>query len=273
MSLHETRSPVTSPGLIVIPSRLESRRLPRKLLLAETGQALLGYSIDIARRAIAEAPDLLSGPVVAADDELLLNIARDAGVSSILTKSSHQNGTSRVGEVLQVIPSFSLPPFVVNLQADHPELDPELLVQVSRVLLQDSACQMATAAVPFDLPLTPDFANPHVVKVDCDSDSHARRFFRLLPSSEEISTRCYRHLGIYSYRTDFLLKLSDMTPSSGSLREDLEQLTPLAMGARIRVVIVSASSAGHGIDTPEDYDAFVQRHSSHSASRTSGGAE
>jgi len=259
MSLHETRFPVNPPGLIVIPARLESRRLPRKLLLAETGRSLLGYSIEIARRAVAAAPELLSGPVVAADAEELLAISREAGVSSLLTDADHLNGTSRIGEVLRRFPSSSFPSFVVNLQADHPELDAEVLVGVAETLLQDPECEMATAAVALDASDLGSFANPHMVKVACDSDLLARRFFRVLPAQELVATPCYRHLGVYAYRTDFLVKIVEASPSPDALREDLEQLTALGLGARIRVAIVSASSAGYGIDTPADYAAFVRR--------------
>lgn len=270
MSLLETRFPAIRPGLIVIPARLESRRLPRKLLLADTGRTMLDYSIEIARRAVAAAPELLSGPVVAADAEALLAIARDAGVASQLTDSGHLNGTSRIGEVLRQFPSPALPSFVVNLQADHPELDAEVLVRVAETLLQDPECEMATAAVALDPSDTGSFANPHMVKVACDSDLLARRFFRVLPAQETVATHCYRHLGIYAYRTDFLVRLAEATPSPDALREDLEQLTALALGARIRVTIVSASSAGYGIDTPKDYAAFVRRRVSLSAKGSPG---
>jgi len=270
MSLHETRFPVNPPGLIVIPARLESRRLPRKLFLADTGRTLLDYSIEIARRAVGAAPELLSGPVVAADAEALLAIARDAGVSSQLTDSGHLNGTSRITEVLRRFPTRSLPSFVVNLQADHPELDAEVLVRVAETLLQDPECEMATAAVALDPSDGVSFANPHVVKVACDSDLLARRFFRVLPAENIVATPCYRHLGVYAYRTDFLLRLVEESPSREALREDLEQLTPLALGGRIRVAIVSASSAGYGIDTPEDYAAFVRRRVSLSVKRSPG---
>ncbi len=196
MSLHETRFSVESSGLIVIPARLESRRLPRKLLLAETGRTLLDYSIEIARQAVAAAPDVLSGPVVAADADALLAIARDAGVALLLTNSGHLNGTSRIGEVLRRFPLHSSPLVcressgrssrtpIRKFSFGSPRLSFRILPvrwqpPPSLSILSDTAC----------------FANPHVVKVACDSDLLACRFFRVLHAQETVATHCYRHLG------------------------------------------------------------------------------
>ncbi len=248
-----------SPGIIAIPARLESRRLPRKLLLAETGRELLRYAIEIGRQAVAAAPGLLSGPIVVADAEPLLEIARRAGVEALPSLSPHSNGTSRVAEALRAIQAKGIdPPFILNLQGDHPELDPEVLIRVAQELIASPASEMATAATP----LNPDDAvilhDPHTVKVVCDKKSKATGFFRKISDIPAVST-CLRHIGLYAYRTDFLLRLAELPPSPDALREDLEQLTPLALGATIRVAIVPASSSGHGIDTPDDYRKFVQR--------------
>ncbi|MCA9097544.1 MAG: 3-deoxy-manno-octulosonate cytidylyltransferase, partial [Planctomycetaceae bacterium] len=117
---------------------------------------------------------------------------------------------------------------------------------------------MATAATPLDPDDAVTLDDPHTVKVFRNSNSTASGFFRKISNIPAIST-CLRHIGLYAYRTDFLLRLAELPPSTDSLREDLEQLTPLALGATIRVAIVPASSAGNGIDTPDDYRNFVQR--------------
>lgn len=265
--------PFARRGLIVIPARLNSQRLPRKLLRADTGRPLLQYAIEAARIAVNSSPNLLAGPWVATDSRELLNVAQLSGAVALLTNPDHPDGTSRIGEVVARLPLTDLPPFILNFQADHPEIDPNLLLQLARTMHRDPHLEMATVATPFPPEELAHLHNPHVVKVEINPDSHALRFVRQVPKKSPLnSPPWYRHVGLYAYQTAFLRRLIETPPAANALAEHLEQLTPMALGARIHVAIVPSAAAGRGIDTPEDYAAFVTRQTS-SLQRPAPGAD
>lgn len=265
--------PFAGRGLIVIPARLNSQRLSRKLLRADTGRPLLQYTIEVARIAVNSSPDLLAGPWVATDSRELLDVAQHSGAVALLTNSDHPDGTSRIGEIVARLPLADLPPFILNLQADHPEINPDLLLRLARTMHCAPHLEMATVATPFPPDEHAQLHNPHVVKVEMNSDSHALRFVRQVPEkSPHTSPPWYRHVGLYAYQTSFLRRLIETPPAANALVEHLEQLTPMALGARIHVAIVASADAGRGIDTPEDYAAFVTRQTS-SLQRPASGAD
>lgn len=240
----------------LIPARLQSTRLPRKLLLTETGKPLIQYVWEKAM-----ACDELSEVIVATDsDEIAAAVQRFGGRAELT--GDHPSGTDRIAEVVRRRCSDA--DHVVNLQGDEPELEPETIVQLVQVL-RNSSCEMATIATPFqDVHSVQD---PSCVKVVLNDRSEAMYFSRHpVPfardrSVESILTESpgtyMLHLGMYAYRTEFLLQLTEMPPGKLELIEKLEQLRALQAGARIAVATVA--SAAIGIDTPEDYASFVGR--------------
>ena len=243
--------------LIVVPARLESSRLPRKMLLAETGKPLLAHTLEAAARATgAEAV------VAAVDDELLAETVRAAGGTVIMTSTHCASGTDRVAEVARNRPEFDI---FVNVQGDEPEMDPAAIDAVIDAIVGDPSVNMATVAVP--LRNETDLLDPACVKVILDQAGDAIYFSRAVipyprepnPGHLTADPPVYlQHLGLYAYRRDFLLKLTSMPVCRLELIERLEQLRVLDAGHKIRVAV--SAKANRGIDTPADYEAFVARH-------------
>jgi len=177
-----------------------------------------------------------------------------------MTRVDHPSGTDRVAEVVGTLePRFDL---VVNVQGDEPEIDPEHIDRLIRLLAADPACPMATLACPFAGDADP--ADPNCVKVVVDHAGRALYFSRsLVPYPRDIAGRpetpgqWLLHLGIYAYRRPFLLDYAGWEPGRLEQVERLEQLRALERGVCILVGRVEHAPAG--IDTPEDYEAFVRR--------------
>lgn len=249
----------------VIPARLASSRLPRKLLLAQTGKPLLQYAWEAACRA-----NELSEVIIASDSEEITSVARSFGARVEMT-GEHPSGTDRIAEVVKrACPDADL---IVNVQGDEPDLNPENINKLVRLISGRPEVEMATLATPiYSLSVLHD---PNCVKVVRASNGKALYFSRatipflrdgtpedlldIQDASGMPLTPWLLHLGIYAYRRDFLLKLTKMPPSKLEQLEKLEQLRALESGASILVQIVSERSVG--IDTPADYAQFVVRHS------------
>lgn len=239
----------------IIPARLESTRLPRKLLLESTGKPLLQYAWEAACQAT-----LLDDVIIATDSDEIATVASDFGADVEMT-GQHPSGTDRVAEVARSLASSCS--HIVNLQGDEPELDPESVDLLIEAALVNPATQMATLATPIrDANV---LADPSCTKVVCDTAGRALYFSRCpVPfvrdeniSVEDDNAPWLLHLGIYAYRRDFLLRLADMPPSRLEKFEKLEQLRALEAGARLQVSIVEEPSIG--IDTRDDYARFVAR--------------
>jgi 3-deoxy-manno-octulosonate cytidylyltransferase (CMP-KDO synthetase) len=237
----------------VIPARLQSTRLPRKLLLAETGKPLIQYVWEAASRSKS-----LDRVLVATDSEEIADVVRGFGGDVEMT-GEHPSGTDRIAEVIRRRPDLG--DIVVNLQGDEPELSPELVETLVKALLDHSTAEMSTLGTPLSDKHHLD--SPSVVKIARGRDGRALYFSRLpipyvrdgLP--EEAAVPWLQHLGLYAYRRDFLLWLATLPPSPLEQLEKLEQLRALEAGARIQVAVVLQPSVG--IDTPEDYARFVER--------------
>lgn len=242
----------------IIPARLQSTRLPRKLLLNVTGKPLLQYVWETA----CECPDL-HDVVIATDSEEIATVVHSFGGRAEMT-GHHNSGTDRIAEVTRRC--FPDADAVVNLQGDEPELEPGVVAALVNEL-RLSGCQMATVAAPIT---SPDVVrDPGCVKVVTDVNGRAMYFSRSpIPFSRDVPIENHfrdgepspwlLHVGLYAYRRDFLLKLTSMPPSPLEQLEKLEQLRALQSGASMAVAVVHHAAVG--IDTPEDYAAFVNRH-------------
>ncbi len=241
----------TSPALVVIPARLESTRLPRKALLAESGKPLVQHAWEAARRA-REAGRI----VVATDSDEIARAVRGFGGEAVLTEARHATGSDRVAEVAR----FSPEEIVVNLQGDWPDLDPEAIDSLVGALREDRECGIATIAYPLDD--RPDlFADASQVKVVCDRNRRALYFSRApVPYPRNVQSAegfPLGHAGIYGFRRRTLLEFAALEPTPLERLEGLEQLRALENGMPIRLVI--GPYACRGIDTREDYEVFLRR--------------
>lgn len=184
----------------------------------------------------------LESVVVATDDERILQAAQNFGADVRMTSASHRSGTDRVAEVAPEI----LSPIIINIQGDEPLIQGDAIDELVEAL-QDENIPMATLAVKEnDLDLLDD---SHVVKVISDKNSFALDFSRS-PLSFPESEYFWRHIGIYGYQKDFLLKFCRIPPTRREKAEKLEQLRALENGFRIK--IVESAHSPLSVDTPED---------------------
>ena len=247
---------ITPRSYVVIPARYGSTRLPRKMLLRETGKTLLQHTYEAA--CAAQKP---SGVVVATDHaEIAAEVDRFRG-EFIMTSVDCASGTDRVAEVAR---KLSRAEILVNVQGDEPEMLPENIDRVIELLEKQPSAGMATLATPLATPEA--LADPACVKVVFDIAGRAMYFSRSpIPFVRDPNPNhkfndpplFFQHLGIYAYRRKVLLEFASMPPSTLEQAEKLEQLRMLESGGTILVGVVERASSG--IDTPADYAAFVAR--------------
>jgi 3-deoxy-manno-octulosonate cytidylyltransferase (CMP-KDO synthetase) len=242
---------------MVIPARLASSRLPRKLLLRETGKSLLQHTYESASK--ARRP---SGICVAADHEEIVREVESFGGRVEMTDPNCASGTDRVAEVARR--SLAGVELIVNVQGDEPEIAGESIDLAVQLLESHPAAVMSTLATPIRSRAQLD--DPACVKVVFDGDGralyfsrsvipHPRQWDEALLTSEPPSF--YQHVGLYVYRREFLLRLAQLSPSPAEKMEKLEQLRVLHAGYSILVGVVDEPT--FGVDTPEDYRRFVEK--------------
>ena len=190
---------------------------------------------------------LLADVVVATDDAGLLEVVRNFGGRALMTSRRHGSGTDRVAEVAGLLDSDVF----VNIQGDEPLISPNTIDAVCQPLIEDPGLLVSTACV--ELHEASEIATPHNVKVVTDRMGKALYFSRHpIPYQWEGSGRHFKHLGIYGYRRELLLRLPDMAASELERAERLEQLRFLEAGIEIRVVTVQENSVG--VDTEADLE-------------------
>lgn len=233
---------------------MDSSRFPGKALASETGLPLIVHVMHRAR-----AARTIDRVLVAAPDKAILDAVRAHGGEAILTRHDHPNGTSRIAEVVEHLdPSFTT---IVNVQGDEPELEPATIDAVVEALHNDPDAPMATIASPIEH--LGDLENPNIVKVVLDHRSRALYFSRAaIPADRDgegskALAQPLRHVGLYAYERTFLPRFLAWSPSPLEITERLEQLRVLEHGCPIAVAVRPCSS--EGIDTPEQYTAFVNR--------------
>lgn len=246
----------------IIPARLESSRLPGKLLLNETGKPLIQHTWESASKAsVLRGGNDSDVNLVVATDSLQIAAAVKLFGGEVEMTGDHLCGSDRVAEVVRRACQGS--DIIVNIQGDEPDIDPAAIDKVASLLIDDPTAGMATLCTPISDSAMLD--DPGCVKAVVAADGRALYFSRSpvpflrdgdrkkLLATDDSPWRL--HLGIYAYRRDFLLSLTQQKPSPLEQLERLEQLRALEMGATIRIAEVAHRSVG--IDTPEDYARFV----------------
>lgn len=241
-------------AVAIIPARLGSTRLPNKPLLAETGRPLIIHVLNAVGRSRR-----INDAIVATDSQAIIDVVTAAGGRAILTRSDHQTGSDRIGEALGAVKAD----VIVNVQGDEPEIDPNLIDSLVDCLANRPELDVATAAAPITDELR--YLDPNVVKVVISSRNDALYFSRSpIPGHKngDPSPLCrgnppLQHVGIYAYRRAALERFLTLPPSNLEASESLEQLRLLEAGGRYGVVVIP--HAHRGIDTPDDYAAFVAR--------------
>ncbi len=240
-----------TPFKIVIPARLGSTRLPRKVLRPLHGKPLLQWVWEAARTSAAEQV------IVAADDAEVLDACRAFGADARLTAASHQSGTDRIDEIARNA-GWSDDTLVVNLQGDEPLMPPALIRQAAALLAGDAGADIATLCHP--LHAREEWLNPNMVKLVMDTSGYALYFSRApIPWKREGTSAesplpqglAFRHIGLYAYRVGALRRFSALPPAPLEQCEMLEQLRALSHGLRIKVGI-SEAPPPRGVDTEDD---------------------
>ena len=232
----------------VIPARIGSERLPSKPLCLLAGEPLIR---SVARRVMAFG---LAGQVlVATDDQRVVDAVAPLGIEGVLTDPGHSSGTERVAEVSR-LERFASAGIVLNVQGDEPFVS-EAAVRgaLGRVECGDP---VGTAAAPLT---ESDLVDRNRVKVAVDSAGHAVGFSRCAADlwegeggeGGEGEVEVFRHIGVYAYRREALLRWADLPPVTLEREQGLEQIRPLAYGMPVSVVTVEEVPEP-GIDTEED---------------------
>ena len=238
---------------IIVPCRLESTRFPRKLLHQIRGKPLVLW---VAERITAQAPDF---PLwFAVDHELLADCLDAAGFRAIMTDAKHPSGTDRIAQANRQVRAS----FVLNVQADEPLVTGAQIHSLARLIQGD--CPMATLCTPFQT--AADFTNPNQVKVVLSPTAGRALYFSRspMPYARDLGGKvsdawvaanpCFKHLGLYAYRADFLEKFVALPPGNLEQIEKLEQLRALEAGYPI--AIDRTDDPTIGVDTPEDAAKF-----------------
>jgi len=233
----------TSTGIIgAIPARYASTRLPGKVLRQIAGRTMLEHVYDRARQA-----EGLSRVIVLTDDERVAAAVEDFGGEVEMTPAECRSGSDRIAHAARAWDAAA----VVNIQGDEPLIDPAAISLLARHLASEPGDPMATLAAPVE---GADFTNPNVVKVVTDGQGYALYFSRApIPHGRDGGgSSALRHIGIYGYQREALLRLADLPPTPLERAESLEQLRALENGIAIRVLQVE--SGWPGVDTMEDLE-------------------
>lgn len=225
----------------VIPARYGSTRLPAKALAMIHGKPMIRHVYERCLKA-----KLLSEVLVATDDKRIFDAVINFGGNAAMTSKSHKSGTDRIGEAVRNIKCD----IVVNIQGDEPMIAPGNIDKAIKPLISDKSINVSSLC--YKISDYKEINNPNVVKVVLDSNSNALYFSRsVIPfNRDNIKAEYFKHIGLYVYRKDYLMKLIKMKPSRLELSEKLEQLRILESGEKIKVIETKIDS--HSVDTLAD---------------------
>jgi 3-deoxy-manno-octulosonate cytidylyltransferase (CMP-KDO synthetase) len=244
--------------VIIIPARLDSSRLPKKVLLDLKGKTVIQrvYEQCLKVKNVDEV-------YIATDSIEIKEVCETFTNNVIITKRTHNSGTDRIGEAVSAVDCD----IVINVQGDEPFIEPSL---IEALVNSFSNSEISMSSAMSKINNVKDLQNTNVVKVVTDLHNNALFFSRsLIPfprDVKEISTanevieesQFFRHIGIYGYRKDFLLHFVNLEQSYLEKVEKLEQLRALENGFKIKMI--EASSSLIGIDTQEDYEEALKKY-------------
>lgn len=251
--------------IAIIPARYASTRFPGKPLAIINGKSIIQYVFEAASKA-----SLINRVIVATDDERIFRKVEEFGGEAWMTSSNHISGTDRISEVAKKIDAD----IIVNVQGDEPLIEPEVIDMAVEPFLQSPLppftkggeggfFQMGTICT--EIKSEDELKDPNVVKVVSDRNGYALYFSRSpIPYNRDTQGNPpsppflkggqggFKHIGIYVYRKDFLIKFSELSPTPLEETEKLEQLRALEHGYKIKVIKTDYDSIG--VDTPEDLE-------------------
>jgi 3-deoxy-manno-octulosonate cytidylyltransferase (CMP-KDO synthetase) len=236
------------PVVVVIPASLASRRLPRKMLLDDTGEPLVVHTWRQARRARS-----IDRVLVATGDDEIRDAVTRAGGEVVSTPAELRSGTDRVAAVARELDA----PWFVNVQGDEPTIDPDDLDRLADELRSGRADVVTIAQPVAD---AEEWSDPNTVKLVRDAEGRALYFSRAsIPfprgGADSPYEGAWKHVGVYGYSRRRVLEFAASESATLEVREGLEQLRALELGWTIGVV--ESRGDTRGINSREDYERFV----------------
>ena len=229
----------------VIPARYGSSRFEGKVLADIAGKPMIQWVYERASQS-----KTLDELFVAVDDPRVQSKVEGFGGKAIMTGVHHKSGTDRIAEVVEKMAAD----IIVNIQGDQPLIDPNMIDEAVQPMIDNPEIRMSTLKRKIE---KDEFDDPGVVKVVVDEKDFALYFSRSLipyPRYDE-NIQVFEHVGLYVYRKDFLLEISQMPQGYLEKIESLEQLRVLEKGYKILVVETKMDkAAGISVDTPEDLE-------------------
>jgi 3-deoxy-manno-octulosonate cytidylyltransferase (CMP-KDO synthetase) len=244
--------------VIIIPARLDSSRLPKKVLLDLKGKTVIQRVYEQCLKV-----KNVHGVYIATDSVEIKEVCETFTNNVIITKSTHKSGTDRIGEAVSAIDCD----IVINVQGDEPFIEPSLIEALVNSFVNS---EISMSSAMSKISNVKDLQNTNVVKVVTDLHNNALFFSRsLIPFPRDVKeissanevieeSQFFRHIGIYGYRKDFLLHFVNLEQSYLEKVEKLEQLRALENGFKIKMI--EASSSLIGIDTQEDYEEALKKY-------------
>ncbi len=245
--------------IAIIPARYGSTRFPGKSLALIEGKPMIQWVYERTKRA-----RLIDRILVATDDDRIMRAVADFGGEAVMTSPDHPTGTDRIAETARGLECG----IIVNVQGDEPLIEPAMIDEAIAPLVDDPAIVMGTVCK--QIVAAEEAFDPNVVKVVLDEQGFALLFSRApIPwdrdawagkrSLDELSltSALFKHIGLYVYRRDFLLRYAELPQTQLEATEKLEQLRVLGHGYRIRTVITEYES--FGVDIPGDLSKILNR--------------
>ena len=235
----------------IIPARHASRRLPGKPLLEISGKPMIQHVYERTTRA-----SLVDEVLVATDDERIATAVRSFGGHAVMTPKGLRSGTDRIALVAQTLDDADI---IVNVQGDEPLIVPSMIDEAVRPLMENSAIVAGTLVR--EIETQDELTNPNIPKVVLDKDGFCLYFSRsVIPFGRDSAqgdwlkrSVYFKHIGLYVFRREFLLRFAEMSQTPLELMEKLEQLRILEHGYRIKATVTSYDS------TPVDTEADLEK--------------
>jgi 3-deoxy-manno-octulosonate cytidylyltransferase (CMP-KDO synthetase) len=226
----------------VIPARYGSTRFPGKPLADIGGKPMIQHVWENSAKS-----KLINELYVATDDKRIFGAVGRFWGKAVMTSAKHKSGSDRIGEVVKNIKCD----IVVNIQGDEPFINPANIDKAIMPLIKDKSINVSTLCTK--IKNKDEINNPNVVKVVTDKNGFALYFSRhTIPYNRDNAkdTVYYKHIGLYVYRKDYLMKFVKLKPSKLEIAEKLEQLRILENETKIKVIVTSIDSVT--VDTISD---------------------
>lgn len=229
---------------IIIPARYGSSRLEGKPLIVVGGKPIIQWVYEKAKA--SKYADMI---IVATDDKRIFDCVKSFGGEVEMTSENHKCGSDRIREVVDRHPEIS---YICNLQGDEPLIEPASIDEVIQNVKEDAKADISTLIRKIS---SEEAQNPNLVKCVTDKNGFALYFSRSKIPFERNAGACYLgHLGIYGYKREALIKMTELPQTPLEKSESLEQLRALENGMRIKTSVVNFVPVG--IDTQEDVERF-----------------